>query len=99
MRRLIDTVFGLAVAVALSAAFIPLDTALQLGILRMVGRMAAIGILCLPVLFFLAMIAAYASLLWRMGTATREFARFLTSAFDPADAAGNEELASAPDAV
>jgi hypothetical protein len=98
LRRLIDTVFGLAAAAAASAALIPIDTALGLGVLRMIGPLAAIGMLCLPVLFFIAMIVAYALLLWRMGTAARDFARFLSSAGDTASAAGDDEqLAGAPE--
>jgi hypothetical protein len=63
----------------------------------LVGRIGTIVLLALPLLLFIAMVAAYAILLWRMGTATRDFANFLATAEEPAIGDDEAEWSGAPE--
>jgi hypothetical protein len=83
LRRLVDIIFGMAAAAALSGALLAAEAVAPLGLMRQLPFAGKAIWLGMPIVLFVLMLGAYAILLWRVAEAAAGMARFLESDSEP----------------
>ncbi len=96
LERLIQVIFGLGAVTALCAAVLAGGHSMRSEIPRQVLAPLVLGAGALAGVTFLAALAAYAMLLWRMAAAARDFSQFLASEPDMDLPAEEPALQSGP---
>jgi len=82
LKRLVDTIFGLAIGTVLSFGLLAAEAFLKIGLLKGAPRPVGFALLALPAVLFVLAVAAYVILLGRMASAAADFAKYLAQADD-----------------